>query len=560
MGTLLLFLVVKTVTRIIGHSVVVGGKMVVEQLHSDDPAKESLKTGGETSQANFDPQSLFLLNQRSSFPLPNFETDQIQKREFQGMTVLDWSTLQSLPKSQRPIFPQQLRVYLPAGDHPLGSLPCVLVPPAGTSLISGIPIDPESNNPEHVQYVQAGYAVITFSLDGWLNKEHPTDANLKACYQAFVKASAGLANADAAFRFAKTRLKVVDPKRILIAGHSSAGTLALLFAAHEPGLAGCIAYAPDTDVEAHLQPLISNPVVARVLPNLRQFAQQSSPKSHLKQIRCPTFVFQAAGDSVVEAASTRRFCDLLRQAGGDVQYVEVPGEDHYQTMVSPGILSGMKWMEEKLALPLQATLPVISGGIVMVEPADNPFVPVPAPPSASLTQPDAANPFMTPPVAASNSPRSADSEREPLEARRVKNADELTPGLRVLALLGRSWEGAEVVETKSFGQAKIHYLRLSHGFDRELPFASIRIPVPVDEIDHKNIQTLTFEMLRTLRQQEIDNQAVENSLLSFEGYVPGSLRIDQRQRSVAIKVIRGSEAERRAWTGIMHAKVPIIKR
>ncbi|MEZ6067387.1 MAG: prolyl oligopeptidase family serine peptidase [Planctomycetaceae bacterium] len=136
----------------------------------------------------------------------------------------------------------------------------------------------------------------------------------------------------------------VDPSRIYVAGHSSAGTVALLTAEHEPRIAGCIAYAPCSDVEDFLSEALSDPFLPRFLPGLREFAKRSSPRTHVAKLKCPTFLFQAADDSVVDANTTRQFRSLLQAQGTSVTYKEVPSGDHYDPMIESGIPAAIAWI------------------------------------------------------------------------------------------------------------------------------------------------------------------------------------------------------------------------
>jgi hypothetical protein len=60
----------------------------------------------------------------------------------------------------------RLRIYTPPGAHRPGTLPCVLMAPAGTDLIRGSHLEPDMNQPERIPYVRAGFAVVAFELDG----------------------------------------------------------------------------------------------------------------------------------------------------------------------------------------------------------------------------------------------------------------------------------------------------------------------------------------------------------------------------------------------------------
>tara|TARA_R110002095_G_scaffold152237_4_gene132163 strand:+ start:143075 stop:144673 length:1599 start_codon:yes stop_codon:yes gene_type:complete len=64
----------------------------------------------------------------------------------------------------------KFRVYLPPRIDLASPVPCVLVPPAGSNLLSGMDIDSRDliPNPEHEPYIKAGFAVVSFSIDGHL--------------------------------------------------------------------------------------------------------------------------------------------------------------------------------------------------------------------------------------------------------------------------------------------------------------------------------------------------------------------------------------------------------
>ncbi len=246
----------------------------------------------------------------------------------------------------------KIRIYLPLGSHEKGSLPCVLVPPAGTTLLTGSEMDKDPANPEHLPYVRAGFCVVTFSLDGvpmpW-NDGQPVPLGLtRFAYMDFARSYAGLINFKTAWGVAQ-HIAAVDRNQIYVAGHSSAGTLALLFSTHvnqikhSPKLAGCIAYAPECDVEAALSEYV-NSVAPQWLPGGKQFIVRSSPKTHAAGIECPVFLFHSGGDQVTPFSRTQAFHDQLETLGKDVTLVRSNGSDHYQTMIDEGIPAALKWL------------------------------------------------------------------------------------------------------------------------------------------------------------------------------------------------------------------------
>jgi dienelactone hydrolase len=141
-------------------------------------------------------------------------------------------------------------------------------------------------------------------------------------------------------------LPQVDPGRIFAAGHSSAGTLALLFAEHEPRLKGCIAYAPAVDVAKRLGPMVRLLSMGDQFPGIVDFAMRSSPRTHLSRIRCPLFVFWAADDGVVDIADLQQFAADLSKIRQDVVSRTAPGGGHYDPMIGTGIPSAIEWMRK----------------------------------------------------------------------------------------------------------------------------------------------------------------------------------------------------------------------
>lgn len=272
------------------------------------------------------PETLFDL---AAIPIPEFAdphrftvpgNPEIVAFESQGMPT-------SPESAQTPATFTRLKLFLPPGEHAAGSLGCVFVGPAGTNLITGCDIDPTDAgmSPEHLPYVQDGFAVVTFSLDGPIaNRETATDRDYMEAYKHFSRSYAGLLNARNAVEFVQQRVPQVDPNRLYIAGHSSAAALALLFAEHEPRLKGCIAFAPATDLREHLAELLSQPVAATAFPQIFAFTVQASPRNHTGDLKCPAFVFHARDDTVAKFTNSREIVDMFKNAGKLAVYVEHP--------------------------------------------------------------------------------------------------------------------------------------------------------------------------------------------------------------------------------------------
>ena len=240
-----------------------------------------------------------------------------------------------------PATQSKLWVYLPAGSHAPGSLPCVLIGPAGSRMVHGMELTGD-DQAEHYPYAQRGFAVIAFEIDGALPNEEPSEDQYRDAYMRFTDAAAGVVNARAALQYATTELPEVDRDRIFVAGHSSAGTVALLCAAHVKDLAGCVAYAPCSDVEGFLSEFVGD--FEDTLPGMRQYMQDGSPMNNVRDLRCPVMIFHAVDDQVVGIGESNRYTSRVKQAGGNITMQLAPRGGHYDAMINEGITKAVAWM------------------------------------------------------------------------------------------------------------------------------------------------------------------------------------------------------------------------
>ena len=99
------------------------------------------------------------------------------------------------PFRQRPGLPICVQLYLPPGEHPARSLPCVFIAPAGTRLIHGSVLG-DSDSPEHLPYVRAGFAVLAYELTG----DVPNDSGGHISYVQLVDPVKQFVSADGGIR------------------------------------------------------------------------------------------------------------------------------------------------------------------------------------------------------------------------------------------------------------------------------------------------------------------------------------------------------------------------
>lgn len=234
----------------------------------------------------------------------------------------------------------RLRVLLPPGVHADDSLPCVLVAPAGTDLLSGSDLDEGEYFDETLPYAEAGMVVVNYSIDGAESGEEGDSP-----YDAFRNSGAGVANGAVAYKFASEILTLVDPQRIYSAGHSSAGTLSLLLAAHLPDLAGSLAYAPCCDVAEFHKETVASPLAVLLRDGLSGFVVRSSPLQHAPKTKVPVFLFGSREDELVGADEWEEYAGAVRDGGGTVTLKIVDEGDHYGSMISDGIPAGIEWIK-----------------------------------------------------------------------------------------------------------------------------------------------------------------------------------------------------------------------
>lgn len=241
-------------------------------------------------------------------------------------------------------------LYLPAGEARPRALPCVLVTGAGTTLLYGTELGDGDYRDEHLPYVRQGIAVLAYEVDGPIAADDASDAEYARGYQAFKNAHAGLVNARNALEFVLAKVPEVDPQQIYAAGHSSAATLAMLFAEHEPRLAGCAAYAPAIDLEERFERFTIRQMSGQ-LPGLEDFVVRSSPKTHEARLRPALWLFHALDDSNVPAAGTQAAAARLKQLNKDVTLTTVPSGDHYDSMIEAGIPGAIRWIKQRSGNP-----------------------------------------------------------------------------------------------------------------------------------------------------------------------------------------------------------------
>lgn len=235
--------------------------------------------------------------------------------------------------------PIQVWIYLP--EKAKEKIPVVLIAPAGSNMLCGSNLG-DSSRPEHLPYVRAGFAVVAYEIEGAVPENADVEEIVQGL-QTFSAAGFGIVDAQIALDFAMSQVALIDGNRVLTAGHSSAATIALLVAANDPRIKGCIAYAPECDVGASL-PKETKEALSRLVANFPRFLYASSPVNYVKSLRCPLFLFRADDDTVV--ADLSGFVAAVKKSNPQVTFVRVPSGEHYDSMIAEGIPAAIRWAKK----------------------------------------------------------------------------------------------------------------------------------------------------------------------------------------------------------------------
>ncbi len=266
-----------------------------------------------------------------------------------ALNQLDWRSYNGVMRSEVHVAGRRegdmLWLYRPA-RMTVPKVPCVVIAPAGTRLFHGVLLS-DGDEAEHIPYVEAGFAVVAYEIDGPLSDVDLNDPiRVGDAASKYVAADAGIRNARLALSVAE-QLPWVDPKRIFVVGHSSAATLALQVAAFEQKhIAGCVAYAPEVDVANSLGGALG-PIEHNGAPGIETVVQALSPNNLTARFTRPMFLFVSRDDTNVHASRIDTFTDSLRKSNYDVTYETVESGGHYQPMIDSGIPKAIEWMRTR---------------------------------------------------------------------------------------------------------------------------------------------------------------------------------------------------------------------
>lgn len=256
-----------------------------------------------------------------------------------------------IPRRRLP--PLKLNVFVPSGNHASKSLPVVFEAPSGTPIIHGASIDTPQPDTEYLPFTEAGMITVSFDIDGPMpSNVSPAKPGvflpaLSTAYKTFVDSDAGVDNGKMAIDFVLEKLPMADPNRLIVWGHSSAATLALLLASKDNRVSKCIAMAPETDLRTRLGNILDEePAMADYLPNFKNYLISGSPITYVSFLKCPVFIAHAKNDDNAPFAGTKKYVEALRKTGGKITFNEFEREGHYQPLLDAGIPKAIEWLKQ----------------------------------------------------------------------------------------------------------------------------------------------------------------------------------------------------------------------
>lgn len=246
--------------------------------------------------------------------------------------------------------PTRFWVYQP--DNAAPSPPLVLVPPAGGSGVTGMGLA-SSDMPEQLPWARAGFIVVSVEIDGAPPENDSDDAAWSASARAYRASNGGMSNFEEALDVAMSVVPTIDPAKVMVAGHSSAATQALVFAARDPRVRQCVSFSPVLDWREVVNPRAQEAFGA-VIPDLQSFLEVQSPIHYEETLRVPVFLTAAPDERPGYSESIEAFATSLRRRGVEAEFHPVGAGGHYAPMIRDGIPAGIAWARARFGLTPQA--------------------------------------------------------------------------------------------------------------------------------------------------------------------------------------------------------------
>jgi len=310
-------------------------------------AQGGVAVGRPNTGTNSDYNEL-LSDEYSPFPAPKVNKSRATFKLAKLYVVKFGDHLKSYSSKHPPGCRTRVEVYLPLDLPDDAKIPCVLMAPAGTNLLTGSDCDDLTYTAEILPFIKAGMAVVHYSIDGpMVDDEQFVERMFPGLFLAFAKSHGGVINGQRAIDFALQNFDQIDSHKIYCAGHSSAATLALQLASTDSRISKCVAFAPAPSLKKRFGEFLNQPGLDKELPMLKPYIRSWSPDNRIEKFHCPIFIFHARDDSNTPYRDTKTFCDQLTAAGKKIELVSANRGGHYQSMIDEGIPAAVRWLNSK---------------------------------------------------------------------------------------------------------------------------------------------------------------------------------------------------------------------
>jgi ribosomal protein S27E len=216
-----------------------------------------------------------------------------------------------------------IAVTIPKGAHAPRSLPCVIYCRDYSDLLTR-EYDPAKRDwslPFQAVSLKNGFVSVRYVPE--YRYDYTVGSNLplgerKHAIQRYGEKQGGVADARGAVNVALT-IPEVNPQQLYTVGRGADGLYALLLAAHDPRIRGCIVDDPIVSIEEHYgkERLAA---LSRDFVDTSTFAIRHSPLTHVKHYRCAMLF--AGSPAKLSATATQQFITQLQTNGLSVQTVD----------------------------------------------------------------------------------------------------------------------------------------------------------------------------------------------------------------------------------------------
>jgi dienelactone hydrolase len=220
----------------------------------------------------------------------------------------------------------EVRVVLPT-RRPNGKVPTLIVNGAGAYLFSGMVLSDEDIEPL-LPYVERGFAVVAYETDGCQPdfERDPTPADIIQMTRRYVASKAGLVNATRALDFALNQFPEIDSSQLYTLGHSSGGKQALLLAAHDHRIKGCVAFAPACKLDNSTSKTLSQ-LKAADQYFLTNEVKRSMPIAHAKVTKVPILLIYSQSDRITRPSEVIGYAKAV---GQHARIIPLQGKKHWE--------------------------------------------------------------------------------------------------------------------------------------------------------------------------------------------------------------------------------------